>query len=327
MSMVPYQRRSPPGRTFALARASFQAGRHVARNLFSRQIKRRSQQSSRSNLRSNPIPITGENDVSQNYRRRRMPRRKRVAWKRFSRKVQAVDLKSLGSNYHVITRQEVLTSAGDKQIASHIHTVLGLNGDGFTNDVSLLFDRLLGANPNVSDKDASRLIVKGWLAETQVLNDGGTTCYLDLYYWRCKKPVPAALDSVRSVINNSFTDMASNFPLGGSSMSMTDYGVTPFQAPQFSQSFQVWKKIRTKLGVGGVTQIETRSGKNYFRSWGHDEEYSTDRCTEGVFMVAYGTPTALNTTSAPVTLRFSTNVNYTWTYKENAVQSAGTNAP
>lgn len=253
-----------------------------------------------------------------------MPRWKKKPWIRFSKKVKAVQLSTVGSNYHIILRQATVTTSVQKQFFYEGHTVNGLNGSvtGF-NDVSQIFDRAV-AQAIIQQKDSGKLIISGWMAETQVINAGASTAYLDMYYWRTKRLLSTVLNTFSSLWANQLADLTPTFPLGGSALTNVSYGVTPFQG--VSKNFTIWKKVRTKLDPGEVTQIEQRSGRNYFRSWGFDEEYTAaPRCTEGIFMVFYGTPSATNSIADAVTLRFSTNVNYTWKAVQGATNHGGTN--
>lgn len=277
----------------------------------------------RSKLRSAPGAISTQHDVSHVYRKRRMPRRRRRAWVRFSRKVKAVGLKASSQHYNVILRNGAFTSVADKQGFVQVHTTMGLNGDADTNDVSRLLD-LAVASARILKKDAGKLIVSGWMCETQIVNVGANAGYVDLYYWRCKAKVPAALPSAADVWVNGLGDLDTLFPIGGSPLDIQDYGVTPFQSPNFSRLINIYQKKRVLLNPGGVTQVETRSGKNYYRNWSVDEEYSMDKCTEGILMVTYGVPSAANVVATPMSLRVSTNKTYTWHVDMDATMTGGT---
>lgn len=271
---------------------------------------------------SNTFPITTENDAREVYRRKPMPRARRGRWAKFVNKVKHVATTLQGSKFQVILRNDAVTTAPNKQGSTTIHTAMGLNGSAFTGDVSKIFDRALSITTAL--KDNLKVVVKGWMVETQVKNIGPNDAYIDMYYWRAKKAIPVAIADVGSAWGNGLSDLAGNFPLGGSTLDQADYGVTPFQSPGFSKTIRVWKKIRVKLSPGATTQIEQRSGRNYYRAWTHDEDYSMDRCTEGILMVFYGTPSGANPTADPVTLAFSTNANYTWKMIESATNSGGT---
>lgn len=316
-------RRQPRWKKYA--RGAFDAaatGYRIARSYSNTQSRR---------LDYKPAPITGENDSRRTYTRKPMPRRKKRAWVKFSRKTDAVGLKHLGSNFFILTRQDTMASAANKQATSEIHTCLGLFGSGFCRDIQAIAARVEARESPATSARHLRFVVTGWMAETQIHNESETQAYVDMYYWRCKKKVPRVVNAETDVGPNvmfeqGLADLAINAPVGGSSLNRFDYGVTPFQSPFWSKNISVTRKVRVKLAVGGVTQVETRSGRNYHRFWGHDEDYSMDTCTEGIYMVAYGIPIAGATTAAPVTLRLSTNVNYTYKVLEGNVMTGATNA-
>lgn len=280
-------------------------------------------------LQSTPAPITGFEDARTTYTRKRMPRRKRRVWRRFVKKARAVDLGLSAPNFYVAVRNASISSAANKQTVTDIHTVLGLNGSFSTSDVRDIATRVASLTTGTADQQ--KFAITGWLAETQVVNTSAGVAYLDLYYWRCYKAVPDTVSgtagSAVTLFSLGLADLAGAFPIGGSTLDALDYGVTPYQSPKFSGYLKVYKKTRVKLsGGGGVTQIETRSGRNYFRDYSVDEELSMDkRCTEGILMIAYGTPSATNGTADPVTLRFATNINYTYKVLQRNIITGGTN--
>lgn len=281
-------------------------------------------------LRRDPFPITGESDARSTYRYKRMPYRKRRQWKSFVQKVSAVQQKALGSNYLVLTRQTTLAATANKQNATAIHTAMGLNGSAFSNDVNTLTGQAATVSTSpVSDQ--IKFMVTGWMMETQIVNTSSGTAYVDMYYWKCKKKAPRTIEGVATdataLVAGGYADLNAAFPTGGSGLDIRDYGVTPFQSPQWYKTCKVYKKIRVKLASGGVTQVEQRSGKNYVRNWGIDEDYGMDTCTEGIFIIAYGTPSGTNPTCDPINLLLSTNVNYTYKVFNSNANRGGTNAP
>lgn len=253
-----------------------------------------------------------------------MPRRLRGRWAKFVRKVKHVSTTLQGSRFQVILKTNLVSSLANKQAATTVHTVMGLNGSAYTRDVSDLFDRAL-VETGAAAKDNLKIVVKGWMIETQVKNYGLNDAYIDMYYWRCKKTIPAAIGDSAAAWGNGLSDLAPDVPGGGSTLDLNDYGVTPFQSPGFSKTIRVWKKVRVKLAAGQTTQIEQRSGRNYYRAWSHDEEYSMDKCTEGILFVFYGNPSEENAFADPVSLAFATNANYTYKIIDSATNAGGTN--
>nr|QXN75544.1 MAG: capsid protein [Virus sp.] len=310
-----------------MIRGAASGGLRLARNLIRKRIQQRRTENSRQ--KTAPLPLTGENDVESTYRRRRMPGRRRRRWVQFNRKVNTVIQKNLGSNHSIIVRSAVHASVADKQVIFDGHVALGLNGaSGVYNDVAQLMN--LGLAPGYwSAIERGKIQIKGWMAETQMVNTAGFTAYVDLYYWRCKRDVPfvsGVITGMTDFMVEGLGDLRPLFPIGGSTLSTTDYGFTPFQCPQFSKSITIWKKVRVKLAPGGVAQFTTRSSKNYRIAFDRAEHFVAMRgITEGVIGICYGQPGPVNTIAEPINIQFTTNVNYTWSALQSSEFGGGTN--
>lgn len=273
-----------------------------------------------------PGPITGESDYRGVYRRKPMPRRRKRGWIKFTRKVKAVAEKQVAPQYQVLRRNVTIATVANTQGGTSLFTILGANGGNQETDdigdmVSSAFQMagnqgLETAIPPV--RESIRIHISGWLAEIMINCNGTTTTYLDCYYWRCKKDVPRSFINMGDIFTTGFAQMsrpiASAGPASSQTMDITDYGVTPFQCPLFSQCIQVYKKTRIKLAPGGTAQLELRSGKNYYRKFSYDSNFSMLRgVTEGIYFIQYGTPQSVGSlTSSPTNVSYSVNVNYTW---------------
>lgn len=286
---------------------------------------------------TNPSLVTGENDWGTLYNRRRMPRGKRRRWVRFVRKTQAVISKALAPSFFVITRNAVIESVVDKQVASSLHTVLGgYSLDTATQDISVLAARVdaISNNP-ASTYTSERFQITGWLAETQVVADIGNTtpAYIDMYYWKCKRNYPklTGFPSNASFLNMWDYDLLTqgvNANAGGSSLAFNDYGVTPFQTNSFPKYVNIYKKRRVRLSPGGTVQIEQRSGRNYYVNNDYVQNLGlVQNMTEGIFFIVYGTPSATSNVAASVKVRLSSNFNYTYRLMQSSKVTGGTTAP
>lgn len=269
--------------------------------------------------RSNPLPITGESDWRRVYTRRRMPRLKRRRWVRFSKKVKYVVDKQIAPKFNVFTRGETFTSLANFQGIIPNHTVLGANGSSpHTNDISDLVKIAQAIMPlettdPSTNLDAWRIKVTGWMIESSITNNSPHTIYIDMYYWRTKRDVPTTIGNVVALWAESVSDVSRNTGVAANALSISDYGVTPFQGTQFAKNCTVWRKQRVKLSAGGTTQIEQRSGRNYMFDFGFAEHYSMLRnATEGIMFVFYGSPDTTNVLARSASITVSTNVNYTW---------------
>lgn len=309
------------GRTRAMARVVQRSGRNA--------------QISRMRGTTNSRPITGESDWAPAYRYRRMPRFRKRTWRRFTKRVQAVNQRQTAPNFDVRVSADVATNAANGQAVTSIHTILGSFGAGpSTDDINyLLQTAVLNADdegPTPVTHQQLKIVVTGWMIETQIINEGTVTAYVDMYYWRCKRDNPAttlgqpAVNTISQLFSESVDDIAQNRAVAAGLAKLThvQYGVTPFQGAEFPKTIRIYKKVRVKLAPGGVTQIEQRSARNYYINGSFAEKYSMLRGkTEGIMFIHYGVPTSVNTVSSPVTLRFVTNKNYTWRmYQDNRMK-------
>lgn len=277
----------------------------------------------------NTRPISFQHDVSNVYRRKRMPRRRRRRWVKFSRGVKHVVEKLAAPLFNIFVERQAITSGIGRQETCHLHTVLGGNGTaGFANDIQRLVT-IAQANTNPQGPVAPvakslNIHITGWMVETQITNSSATSvAYVDLYYWKTKRDVPVALPDMDQLFINSLGDIQQNLPVAGTvtTLDRNDYGVTPFQGVQFAKSVQIYKKIRVKLSPGQTTQVEQRSGRDYYRRYSFDEHYSFLRnCTEGIYMIMYGATENIagTPTVAATNISIYTNKNFTWRVSEDS---------
>jgi hypothetical protein len=282
---------------------------------------------------SAPAPITGESDYRGVYKRKPMPRYKRVRWTRFKKKVSAVISSKLATSCHVVVSSGVSTSSINKQ-NYFWNAMYGCNGDVETNDIRRIFERVEGIGATTA-KLNRKIVMTGALFELQLVNTGAGTVYVDCYYWKCKNDTPQnastnsggyAVNNVADLVTAGLTQMDFNTPIGGSTLDLNDYGVTPFQSAVFSRFVQVWKKTRVKLAVGGTCQLELRDGKNYWTNWQYDSNKVFKRNqSQGIFIINYGVPSAMNGVADSSTVRWSINKNYSFKVLEDSTSAGSTN--
>lgn len=293
----------------------------AARSAF-KTFRSRTNTRTRGSKRSYPLPITGESDFRSVYKRKRYPRGRKKRWVGFVRKVKHVIHKSVAPQFNVLLRNLTVAQAAGTQACNDIFTVLGSNSAvSHFADIAYLFERALAnripdnALLPLTIKQNMRLVVSGWMAECCISNTGETLVYLDCYYWRCKRNVKKETLALTNLFAQSLADVNENMVATATEtgLSITDYGVTPFQGVEFAKCINIWKKTRIKIGPGGTTQLEMRSGKDHVRNFSFDEDYSMlAGVTEGIFFIQYGAPGVLTPQTSGSTLVFSTNTNYTW---------------
>lgn len=261
-----------------------------------------------------------------------MPRARKRRWVRFVRKTNAVIDKHLAPSFLIRTRAGAANATVDKQNVVSIHTVLGGHSANLdTRDLAALTDQVQ-AMSTIGAFEPDKFKITGWMAETQIFNASDITVYIDCYYWRCKRNVPLTLagvdTSIAEVFSNALSSLEDNFPAGGSSLDVLDYGVTPFNTATFAKFINIYRKQRIKLGPGGVTQLEQRSGRNYFLQRHYNDKYGLIQGkSEGIMFVFYGTPvadTGTGSIAGACKVRFASNFNYTYRVMLAAAQTGGT---
>lgn len=285
---------------------------------------------------SAPAPITAESDWRSVYKRRPYPRRRRRQWVRFVRKTKAVIAKSLAPSFLVRLRSGAATANPLRQNYIVSHTVLGAYGSqDVMRDILSVAQRVneLSAEPTsplIDNLDPSRFCISGWMCETQLMNGGETTAYIDCYYWMSianyRETSNTTLGGVElgDLWYKTMFQSAPNFPTGGSPLDPSDYGVTPYQSASLAKYIRIYKKTRIKLSPGATAQLETRSGKDNWINVDYAQNYTFLKGkTQGIFMIFYGTPGADGAITAS-TIRFNTNVNYTYRIQQQAISSGGT---
>lgn len=235
--------------------------------------------------------------------------------------------------YNVRTYTHRLSNPPNTQTANANHTILGASTGGPINDdIRYLVDIWVANQPPSgvsigSEPDAiyQNIQITGWICETMITNLADYPVFIDMYYWRAIKDVPSNLPTINQIWSSALLELEPNMTTdpGKTSITTEDYGVTPFQGNDFAKKIRIWKKTRVKLAAGSVTQIETRSGRNYYINYGYASSYSMLRnVTQGVYFVCYGSPGPAEEGSLarPVDLQITTNKNFTWRVNYNNVK-------
>lgn len=206
--------------------------------------------------------ITNQYDVKAQYRRRRMPYRKRKRWGRFVRKVRACTNKDFASQYQVLRSRGTSSSVADGQL-SFSAGVYGQNGtpsaalDMGSNDLSQL--NTLSGDTGLNNT----FIMKSAVLDVEMVNTGEASCTIDAYEIICRKDINSQ-GAVVSGPNDLFIEgFAAQNTLGGnSSLSAAIPGATPFQNSLFCSHFTILKKTRILLSAGQTTHVSLRDAKD-----------------------------------------------------------------
>lgn len=256
--------------------------------------------------------ITYQNDSRVMYRRKRASkrfRRKAKRYAKFCKKViAAADRRNEKQKVLFVDNVRWTSTANTQNFFAQFLNLYTATGSG-AGERDL--DRM---NIGVGDTSTSntRTYYRSAHMEVSILNTSANAIYIDLYYYVCRKPTEAGA-SVVGFLNAGFSDSPTN--MGGTTLSMTTYGVTPFQSKEFCSFFKIYRKTSTLLQAGQYMEFALKKSKNFLIESDYIEEYTHLKGkTIGVVAVMYGAPNTATDLTAGQPLAASANVNITRAY-------------
>lgn len=199
---------------------------------------------------------TEQRDSRVGYVKRRMPRRRRRSWKRFTRKVQHVMLQ-MGATQTFSQKFATL-----KSWAANAQNYWGfmLGGVSVSNNDELLkaFRLAYGSALTLADIDDYKLFIKSLCLDIQFNNNTTNTAIVEIYHLLCRKPYNTA-----TALDQQYLDTFNEIPAQtGFSRSITDVGYTPFQNALFCSHWSITKKEQVQLGPGELSTMQIRIPSN-----------------------------------------------------------------
>jgi len=220
------------------------------------------------------VGVSTHYDVKTIYRRKRMPRRKRQAWKKFVRKVHAVNLKDLGTKTVVRNESNFVTSSTGGQ-AVFACCLYGVDGSNLMGTSSMGTDDLKELVNTASYTPNQKIHFKSAVLDMTVTNTGnegsnGVLTEVDVYRYVFRKHCGST-----SVLQ-AFTDgFASQTTIGtGSALSIATRGVTPFQCPEWCSYIKVLSKKKYFLSNGTAFTFQIRDPKNRIWDCGETADFA-----------------------------------------------------
>lgn len=260
--------------------------------------------------------VTNQFDVKRIYRRRRMPRRKRVRWVRFKKRVDAVQFSGLGMTSIVFNDSDVIATTSPNQNMGTI-CLYGLTGASGTDTPS----QILGQNDlakiasagsySADEKLMFRSGVLDVTARNQSESGGQIECDVYEYVWRRK----SQMASGKAALVAGFT--ASGVYGLTPPLAITTRGTTPFQNSEAMSYMKILKKTKFFLGENQTFTYQIRSPQNWVFDCGDISvvgqlvEQQLGR-TRGLLFVVKGVPTV---NSAAPSVELALGVTRTYEFK------------
>lgn len=231
-------------------------------------------------------PLTTQYDSRRLYKYKRMPKRKRKAWAKFSKKVRAVT-NILGNHYLSYTSVGGQVPAAGNQAYGYslIYGITGVtSGHGNDDIFKIVPDLGFSAAKQFKLMFKSATLDAEW--STPTTNAGSVT--LDLYEIICRKDIPNSTGN--NLADIFFEGIASLTAAPGSTGALAagQVGVTPFQSKLFCQNVKILSKTRVLMSPGQTCHKEVRDPKN--RTLQFTDTYNHMLCkggwTRGFFWIA-----------------------------------------
>ena len=244
-------------------------------------------------------PTTAQHEYSTVYRKKRMPKGKRKAWKKFVRKTTAVSMKNLPLQTYVYSESNNIYAAANT--SSYYYAGLyGLNGaarvlgtatssgTGATNQINTLFAQNFSGG--VFGK---QILCESACMDFTIRNLTANTVIIEMYYVRPKRDIDDQEFAVKFRLEDIYTTSFNSNEIGSNigSVAATTLGTTPFNAPYFCRHFEITRKLRVQLGGSEVYSSQIRNPKNYKINYSDVEKYAMKRgMASGIFFQIYGQP-------------------------------------
>lgn len=244
--------------------------------------------------------VTSQYDRKTVYRRKQMPRRKKVRWVKFVKRVRSALLKEIGTKTVLRNSQMTFTDLTNGQGMFSV-TMYGKDGVDTSSSVGNADLKDIIANDADLALPTDRAKFASGILDLTFTNNSSnqdtvyqnTTVELDVYEIIWTKKVDA-----NRATNVYYTAAANTNAINGagSSLSITDRGATPFEFPDASAlGAKIVKKTKYILSQGQVATYQMRIPKNYnFRRDfidDSDDNFAIPWVTRTLLFIVKGVPT------------------------------------
>lgn len=213
--------------------------------------------------------------------------------RKFNGRVKACLLKNLGKLTSIMDDFIAPTSSAGTQLRAFV-TLGAMYGNGTgEQDINQI---IVAANANSSD--AGRIIIDHMVLDMQITTTEATesSCELDVYEFVCRKDVPNTIQASGTVgdvnMSNFFDKGLSSQPAvgtGGTVLTATTLGVTPFDNKYWCQHFKIVKKTKFLLGLNQYATYQIRiPGNKTISAYQRRDLLARKGLTRGVMFIAKG---------------------------------------
>lgn len=225
------------------------------------QIKSANKNTSRSMM-----GVSQHHDSKMQYRKRRMPYKKKRNWKKFVKKVQAANERSLGTKTLVFNKSVTGTSTAANAQNYLIANLYGINGGSPSSELGSADLLQVFQQAYLSTKETQKLTFKSAVLDITLTNTGTTKLEVDLYvlsYWG--KPIYSGFGTAASASDTTTPVMNPNGTGFFSSLNIGQRGVTLFDMPELIRNgkFTIQKKVKYWIDVSDTATFQIRDPRTH----------------------------------------------------------------
>lgn len=201
---------------------------------------------------------TFQHDALNRYRYKRMPKRRRKRWTRFSKSVRHVNLQM--QPLQIYTQKSVANGSSAVNAQSYYGYMLGGTQVTGNREIFEIFKDAYNTAA-FSNCASYKIFIKSMCLDMQVTNTGSYPIIVDVYRLRCRKDYGSA-----STLAAEYTAAASELvaTTGGRTYDPTDPSGTPFDVPNFLSYWKVISKREVIIGSNNTTTMQIRRPANQY---------------------------------------------------------------
>lgn len=225
--------------------------------------------------KKSPDGVTQQHDARVQYRRKRMPRRRKSKWVKFVKKVKAVTEKGVGTqNFLFNDTTNAVAGVGSQAVTSVMlyggslaTEIVNTRGYSDINKIMNIVSPTAGIPTSVSDLSRTgSLQFTSAVMDVTIKNLGADILELDMYeiYFKGNKDLGQSLgrtieDCYQGVLN-------SQVEKGGTAQAVTSRGWTPFNCGSGSgqMGLKIYKKTKFFIGSQQVITHQKRDPKSHY---------------------------------------------------------------
>jgi len=205
--------------------------------------------------------VTHTRDNIVQYRKRRMPRRKRKQWAGFVKKVAAANERSLGTKTLVFNASYSVAPVGSATQGFMIASLYGVNGSNSTQELGSQDLYNIFQKAYLSTKENQKFTFKSAVLDMTLTNTGTTRLEVDLYhlsYWGISDFANFGNAHTEAYVDTPTMDPNVSGYFGG--LELGKRGVSPFDLPALIRyaKFTIQKKIKYWIDVGETATFQIR---------------------------------------------------------------------